>query len=128
MKQLLRAAFLLPLCFSSCRPGSEYSELARKEVPGRTDIYYNVAGFNAQDTAAWRRLHFAGLLAPHTAGETLVVHFMDTTAFRLPATSGQMCGGPQVMRRVVAQYLVLPDGQEVFEADPSGSGRYPEPK
>lgn len=131
MKRLLLLLSLLTSCDTSGNLPQGITELDRKHsVDGvRVDVYYGVPGFQTQDSTAWAHLHETVSLSEDLRPEkgVLLVHFLDTTAFSIP-TNGLMYGGKSAMNRVITQCTVLPNGDHNYNNDPSGSGRYVEPK
>ncbi len=85
------------------------------------NLYVSVKNFDSKNKDCWKEIKsFAH--EKDNSGLTLI-HFMDTDTFTLPAEGGFY--GKKYSDKVIAQYLVPMQG---FTADPTGMGKYVEPK
>ncbi|GAA4349750.1 hypothetical protein GCM10023185_06700 [Hymenobacter saemangeumensis] len=123
---ILGVAFSVIACSEALPEG--FTELARKNEGMRADVYYGAPGFNAQDEESWRKVRDAVALAAELrpSDGTLVVHFLDTTTFEVPA-NGNMYGGEAIRQRVIAQCTIQPNGHLEYQDDPFGTNRYKNP-
>lgn len=85
------------------------------------NLYVSVRNFEPKNKDCWNEIKsFAH--EKDNSGLTLI-HFMDTETFTLPVEGGFY--GKKYSDKVIAQYLIPVQG---FTADPTGMGKYVEPK
>ncbi len=126
------------LFFASCQPAqpakNEPQNVAPKSEKVSTSVttikelltngknlYVSVGNFEPKNKDCWNEIKsFAH--EKDNSGLTLI-HFMDTETFTLPAEGGFY--GKKYSDKVIAQYLIPIQG---LTADPTGMGKYVEPK
>ena len=104
------------------------NELTRTETTsGQTNVYVSAKGFNSKNKECWNAIKEYAYNVTTTAGNALIVHFMDTDQFT-PPSDGKFYGSESETRKVIAQFSVTAQGVESFDPDPMGYGNYVEEK
>ena len=129
---------LMLLFFASCQPAQPTknepqngaTKIEKASISATTikdlltngkNLYVSVKNFDPKNKECWNEIK-SYAHEKDNSGLTLI-HFMDTETFELPAEGGFY--GKKYSNKVIAQYLIPIQG---FNADPTGMGKYVEPK
>ncbi len=116
-----------PVKKGSCR--SEITALVQTgayEKPGG-HVYFNVTGFDPQNKDCFNYLRSFGKEAALQCRLPVTIHFLDDMPQFQPPIDGKMYGTEDIRRKVILQYLLLANQQEMVYFDPLGYGKYVEP-
>lgn len=123
---------LFSFCSHPMKKGSCKSEITpivqtgAYERPGE-HVYFNVAGFDPQNKDCFNYLTTFGKEAALHCKLPVTIHFLDDMPQFQPPADGKMYGAEEIRRKVILQYLLLANQQEMVYFDPLGYGKYVAP-